>query len=71
MRADVTILHFSSKSPPDSFLYYVQSINMDTYCVFNTYLPSEAMTLKTSITFIAGTLETHALLIDLKILIHV
>ena len=38
----------------------LQSINRYGFCTLNAYLPSEATRLKTSITFAARTMETHA-----------
>ena len=44
----------------------LQSINRYRFCILNAYLPSEATRLKTSITFIARTMETRAPSIVLK-----
>ena len=42
---------------PSSIL---QSINRYRFCILNAYLSSEAMRLKTNITFVARTMETRA-----------
>ena len=49
-----------------SVLSIPQSINRYGFYIPNTYLPSEAMRLKASITFVARTMETHAPSIVLK-----
>ena len=38
----------------------LQSINRYRFCILNAYLPSEATRLKTSITFVARTMENRA-----------
>ena len=65
MKADVTFLHFSS-IPPQYRFSILQSINSYEFCILNVYLPSEATRLKTSITFVARTMETRAPSIVLK-----
>ena len=44
----------------------LQSMKRYRFCILNAYLPSEATRLKTSITFAARTMETHAPSIVLK-----
>ena len=66
LKSDVTFLHFSS-IPPQYRFSILQSINSYEFCILNVvYLPSEATRLKTSITFVARTMETHAPSIVLK-----
>ena len=64
MKADVTFLHFSS-IPLQPFCYTtINKINRYGFCIL--YLPSEATRLKTSITFVARTMETCGPSIVLK-----
>ena len=46
--------------------YILQLINRYAFCILNAYLPSEAMSLIPSIIFVAGTVETGAPFIVLK-----
>ena len=64
MNADViiTFLHFSSI--PQQYRFSI--INSYGFCILNVYLPSEATRLKTSITFVARTMEIRAPSIVLK-----
>ena len=66
MKADVTFLHFSSIPPQTVFYTTINKINRYGFCILNAYLPSEATRLKTSITFVARTMETRGPSIVLK-----
>ena len=44
----------------------LQSINLYAFCILSAYLSSEAINLKMSIIFVAGTMEAHTHFIVLK-----
>ena len=49
---------------------FFQNYGRYTFCILNAYLPSEAISLSTSITFVTGVMETHAFFIVLKMHTH-